>query len=73
MSARKSEIKKKKTLMNVCTNIKKLYARNNISKKKNSKCEILNHLYFFPIWSKGLLRKCDGVQSKASAKSSVTN
>ena len=59
--------------MNVCTNIKNLYAQNNIFKKENSKYEILNHLYFVPIWSKGLLRKCDGDQSKAIAKNSVPN
>ena len=32
----------------VWTNIKKLYIRINIFKKKNSKDEILNHLYFGP-------------------------
>ena len=43
------EIKKNSDVYwKVWTNIKKLYARNNIFEKNNSKDEILNHLYFGP-------------------------
>ena len=35
---------------NVETNTKTLHARSNIFKKKNSKYEILNHLYFGPVF-----------------------
>ena len=35
---------------NVETNIKTLHPRSNVFKKKNSKYEILNHLYFGPVF-----------------------
>ena len=64
LSARKSEIKKTDDVhWNMWTNIKKLYARNNIL-KKSSKYEILNHLYFGPnfvFWGTALGRFSRGV------------